>query len=119
MTISPIDSRSWRPRSSAACRDPALAFGLCASAGPIVDSEFSPDPTAVLESAQAYAKDPSAANLMNLTRVAEPARQELLRRINRSPGGTAGIVAMRRALLDRLPRRPGRSSRYKRSKSSS
>ncbi len=69
-------------------------------------SEFSPDPAAVLESAQAYAKDPSAANLLNLTRVAEPPRQELLRRINRSPGGTAGIVAMRRALLSRLPRRP-------------
>ena len=69
-------------------------------------SEFSPDPVAVLDSAQAYAKDPSAANLLNLTRLAEPPRQELLRRINRSPGGTAGIVAMRRALLSRLPRWP-------------
>jgi malonyl-CoA decarboxylase len=69
-------------------------------------SEFSPDPATVLECAQAYAKDPNAANLLSLTRVAEPARQELLRRINRSPGGTAGIVAMRRALLARLPRRP-------------
>ena len=70
-------------------------------------SDFSPDPQAVLESAQAYAGDPSAAHLLRLTQLAEPPRQELLRRINRSPGGTVGIVAMRRALLDRLPKRPG------------
>ncbi|HWI12515.1 MAG TPA: malonyl-CoA decarboxylase [Burkholderiaceae bacterium] len=68
--------------------------------------DFSPDPAAVLQSAQAYAKDPNAANLLRLTRLAEPPRQELLRRINRSAGGTAGIVAMRRALLARLAKRP-------------
>jgi malonyl-CoA decarboxylase len=69
-------------------------------------SDFSPDPAAVLESAQAYAKDPSATTLLRLTRLAEPPRQELLRRINRSDGGTAGIVEMRRALLARLVKRP-------------
>jgi malonyl-CoA decarboxylase len=68
--------------------------------------DFSPDPEAVLQSAQAYAGDPSAPNLLRLTRIAEPPRQELLRRINRSPGGTASIVAMRRALLARVPRQP-------------
>jgi malonyl-CoA decarboxylase len=68
--------------------------------------DFSPDPEAVLKSAQAYADDPSAPNLLRLTRLAEPPRQELLRRINRSPGGTASIVAMRRALLARVPRQP-------------
>ena len=69
-------------------------------------SDFSPDPAAVLESAQAYAKEPSAVNLLRLTQLAEPPRQELLRRINRSDGGTAGIVEMRRALLARLAKRP-------------
>ena len=68
--------------------------------------DFSPDPKAVLQSAQAYAALPSAANLMRLLELAEPPRQELLRRINRLPGGTAKIVAMRRALLARVGRQP-------------
>ena len=37
---------------------------------------------------------------------AEPPRQELFRRINRAPGGTAAIVAMRRTLLQSLRKRP-------------
>ena len=68
--------------------------------------DFSPDPAAVLQRAQAYAAEPSAANLAALTQVTEPPRQELLRRINRSPGGTASIVAMRRALLGRMVKQP-------------
>jgi malonyl-CoA decarboxylase len=68
--------------------------------------EFSPDPKAVLESAQAYAQAPNANNLLRLTQTTEPPRQELLRRINRSPGGTGSIVAMRRALLARVARQP-------------
>ena len=69
-------------------------------------SDFSPDPKQVLASAQAYARDPSAAHLLLLTRLAEPARQELLRRINRAPGGTASIVGMRSSLLERLAKMP-------------
>ena len=69
-------------------------------------SDFSPDPRAVLAGAQAYAAEPSAAHLLRLTQLAEPPRQELLRRINRLHGGTASIVAMRRALLARLDGRP-------------
>lgn len=65
-----------------------------------------PDPQALLASAQAYARTPNSAHLLQLTRDAEPPRQELLRRINRLPGGTAHIVAMRRALLARLSRQP-------------
>ena len=68
--------------------------------------DFSPDPKAVLQSAQAYANEPSVANLLRLTRCAEPPRQELLRRINRTPGGTSSIVAMRRALLARVAKQP-------------
>jgi malonyl-CoA decarboxylase len=68
--------------------------------------DFSPDPKAVLQSAQAYASNPNAANLVRLGQLAEPPRQELLRRINRLPGGTASIVAMRHALLPRLPKQP-------------
>ncbi len=68
--------------------------------------DFSPDPQAVLSVAQAYADQPSAENLIRLTHLAEPPRQELLRRINRTPGGTAQIVAMRRKLLARVPAQP-------------
>jgi malonyl-CoA decarboxylase len=68
--------------------------------------DFSPDPADVLAQAQHYAGTPNAAHLLALIRSAEPPRQELLRRINRSPGGTASILAMRRALLARLPKRP-------------
>jgi malonyl-CoA decarboxylase len=66
--------------------------------------EFSPDANAVLAAAQAYAQDRSSANLATLSHVAEPPRQELLRRLNRAPGGTRAIVNMRARLLDLLRR---------------
>ena len=69
-------------------------------------SKFNPDPLEVLSAAQAYAKDPSAQNLIWLNKVAEPPRQELLRRINRTPGGTKAIVAMRRHLIKLIDKQP-------------
>src|SRR5450432_642412 len=63
-------------------------------------AEFSPDPREVLEAAQAYAAKVSAANLSRLGTAAEPPRQELLRRLNRAPGGTATILRMRERLLE-------------------
>jgi malonyl-CoA decarboxylase len=69
-------------------------------------SDFSPDPQAVLAAARAYAEAPSAEALTRLTRLAEPPRQELFRRLNGAPGGTAAIVRLRHALLERLPRQP-------------
>ncbi|MBL8341311.1 MAG: malonyl-CoA decarboxylase family protein, partial [Rubrivivax sp.] len=67
---------------------------------------LSPDPAAVLRAAQAYANEPSAAHQITLTAAAEPPRQELLRRMNRMPGGTAAVLRLRRALLARLRERP-------------
>jgi malonyl-CoA decarboxylase len=67
---------------------------------------FNPDPTAVLHAAERYAESPSADRLVQLTTVAEPPRQELLRRLNRAPGGTGTIVQIRRALLRALPHHP-------------
>ena len=63
-------------------------------------AEFSPDPKQVLEASKAYATQPSAANLARLSIAAEPPRQELLRRLNRAPGGTAAILHMRERLLE-------------------
>src|SRR5436190_4405315 len=54
--------------------------------------EFSPDPVQVFAASQAYRDHPSAANLARVAVVAEPPRQELLRRLNRAPGGTAAIL---------------------------
>jgi len=69
--------------------------------------DFSPDPKQVLASALAYAQAPgNTEHLIRLTQAAEPPRQELFRRLNRAPGGTAAIVRLRRALLERLPRNP-------------
>ncbi len=68
--------------------------------------DFSPDAGQVLAFAQAYAEDQSPDNLERLTRSAEPPRQELFRRLNRAPQGTAAIVRLRRALLEKLPRQP-------------
>ena len=71
-----------------------------------LSSDFGPKPQLVLTCAQAYAAAPNASNLQQLLRQVEPPRQELLRRINRLPGGTSSIVAMRQALLERLNRKP-------------
>ncbi len=63
-------------------------------------AEFSPDPMRVLAASKAYAAEPSAANLSQLSIAAEPPRQELLRRLNRAPGGTGTILRMRERLLE-------------------
>ena len=69
--------------------------------------DFSPDPKKVLASAIAYAQAPTnTEHLIHLTQAAEPPRQELFRRINRTPGGTGALVRLRRSLLERLPRQP-------------
>ena len=68
--------------------------------------QLSPDPKRVLKAAEAYAEQPNAQQLIALTQAAEPPRQELLRRLNRTPGGTATLVRLRRTLLQRLGKRP-------------
>lgn len=62
-------------------------------------TEFGPSPKAVLDAATQYAQAPIAEHLARLTSVVEPRRQELLRRINRAPGGTAMLLSMRNDLL--------------------
>ncbi|MBU6436466.1 MAG: malonyl-CoA decarboxylase [Betaproteobacteria bacterium] len=69
-------------------------------------TNFNPEPADVLKAAQAYAQQPGAAQLIALVRGAEPPRQELFRRLNRAPQGTATIVRMRHSLLKQLDRYP-------------
>jgi malonyl-CoA decarboxylase len=66
--------------------------------------EFSPDPQQVLDRAMAFSTSPDSQHLAALTQAVEPPRQELLRRLNRAPGGTRAIVGMRQRLLDALPK---------------
>ena len=72
-----------------------------------LDSALAPDTQQVLRAARAYADRQDAERVLELQRVVEPPRQELVRRINRAPGGTAAIVAMRRDLLKSLREHPG------------
>jgi malonyl-CoA decarboxylase len=67
---------------------------------------FAPDPERVAKAADAYRRDPSAANQVRLQAVVEAPRQELFRRLNMAPGGTAALVAMREHLLRGLPQHP-------------
>ena len=97
---------------------PSIAQGIVSQLDALADEQrlaffhhlaqdFGPDPQQVLDSAQAYAQAPTdPARLMRLTQATEPPRQELFRRLNRAPGGTAALVRLRRALLERLPRQP-------------
>jgi malonyl-CoA decarboxylase len=68
--------------------------------------EFAPDPETVLAAAKRYADEPSAERLVELHTLAEPPRQELLRRINRAPGGMAAILRMREHLLHAVREHP-------------
>jgi malonyl-CoA decarboxylase len=68
--------------------------------------DFSPDRDAVLAAAQAYHAQPSARHLATLQQVTEPPRQEVFRRMNMAPGGTAALLRMRRELLESIREHP-------------
>ena len=63
---------------------------------------FLPAEARLRAAAEAYLADPTPERATEVSEAAEPTRQELLRRMNMSPGGTASLVAMRRDLLGHL-----------------
>ena len=67
-------------------------------------SDFDIDTEALAERTGDYEASRSATNLTRLLEVAEPRRQELLRRLNGVPGGTESLVRMREDLLEILNR---------------
>ncbi|MEJ7932226.1 malonyl-CoA decarboxylase [Ramlibacter sp. AN1015] len=69
-------------------------------------TDFAPRPQEVLASAMQFSRAQTADTLAALTRAVEPPRQELLRRINRAPGGTAALLAMRCDLLGLIAEQP-------------
>jgi len=72
----------------------------------ILARDFAPEPEAVGKAADAYRYDPTPQNLIALQEAVDTARQELFRRLNMAPGGTAALVAMRTRLLERLGAHP-------------
>jgi len=70
-----------------------------------IADQFDADHDRLQRAIDAWTKDPSTANAAELHHAAEPRRQELIRRLNLAPGGTAALVMMRddvRARLDKI-----------------
>jgi malonyl-CoA decarboxylase len=61
--------------------------------------DFGPDAKAVQHALEEYNRAATPASAAGLAAAAEPPRQELFRRINTAPAGTASLVALRRDLL--------------------
>ncbi len=62
--------------------------------------DYGPDLARVAKGLDDWRANPSEATASDLHFLAEPRRQELFRRLNRAPGGTAALVRMREDLLD-------------------
>ena len=60
---------------------------------------FGPDLDALQEAAREFLNAPDALRAAQLQELAEPRRQELIRRLNHAPGGTFALVKMRETLL--------------------
>jgi malonyl-CoA decarboxylase len=66
---------------------------------------FGPDHGKLDAAIAAWRANPSDDTATRVHRAAEPRRQELLRRLNLAPGGTAALVRMREHLIDAINRR--------------
>jgi len=72
----------------------------------VLAQEFSPEPEQVGRAGDAYRTHPSPENLMRLQAAVESPREELFRRLNLAPGGTAILVELRGRLLRKLDENP-------------
>jgi malonyl-CoA decarboxylase len=61
--------------------------------------DFGPDREKLAEAIENWRAQPSDEDASDLHFASEPRRQELIRRLNRAPGGTSALVAMRADLL--------------------
>src|ERR1700738_1916513 len=60
---------------------------------------YGPDQERLAQAIEAWRPHPTAADASDLHFASEPRRQELIRQLNRAPGGTSALVAMRADLL--------------------
>ncbi|RUY13256.1 MAG: MCD, Malonyl-CoA decarboxylase MCD [Mesorhizobium sp.] len=65
----------------------------------MLHEKFGPETTKLDMAIENYLTDKSSATIIALHQAAEPRRQELLRRLNHAPNGTAKLVRMRQKLL--------------------
>ncbi len=72
----------------------------------VLAAGFSPDLRRLDEAVERWRTARDADALLGLGAATEPPRQELFRRLNMAPGGTAALVALRGRLLDLLAERP-------------
>ncbi len=68
--------------------------------------QFGPDRARMEKAIAAWQTNPTDVTASELHHAAEPRRQELFRRLNLAPGGTAALVRMREQLLDAMAHRP-------------
>ncbi len=68
--------------------------------------QFGPDRAKLGQAVEAWAKEPSDERSAAIHYASEPRRQEVFRRLNRAPGGTAALVDMREDLLKLLRANP-------------
>lgn len=71
-----------------------------------LEQHFNADPDEVAAAYKTYAAKPTSGHLNRLSRVAEPRRHELLRRLNQTPDATHDLVSMRTDLLKFLKPHP-------------
>ncbi|HEY8580130.1 MAG TPA: malonyl-CoA decarboxylase [Beijerinckiaceae bacterium] len=67
---------------------------------------FGPDKAVLAAAVEAWGQAPDDERAARIHYASEPRRQEIFRRLNRAPGGTAALVAMREHLLRQLPKNP-------------
>src|SRR6202161_4197996 len=65
-----------------------------------LSSNYGPEREKLAKAIKAWRAQPNKADASDLHFASEPRRQELIRRLNRAPGGTSALVAMRADLLD-------------------
>jgi len=70
-----------------------------------LSERFGPDPVRMQLAIDVWRERPSDATAAEMHAASEPRRQELFRRLNLAPGGTAALVRMREQLMDVLEHR--------------
>src|SRR5262245_39983224 len=83
----------------------ALKIGPRIAFFELLANRFGPDRERLNAAIAAWQKAPSDKTAAEVHEAAEARRQELLRRLNNAPGGTAALVRMREQLLDAMDHR--------------
>lgn len=100
------------PSSAALAMEALTAYSILDEAGrteffDVLDRDFAPRSEAVIQAIEAYRASPGPRTLSALAQAVEAPRQELFRRVNMAPGGTAALVELRGLILAQLDGKPG------------